>query len=104
VLNLLSNAIKFTEPNGHVEIAWTAEDLRVRISVADTGSGIPPDRLENVFEPFVQVDSSRPRPAGGTGLGLSISRDFARGMGGQLLVESELGKGSVFTLVLPSAI
>ena len=104
VLNLLSNAIKFTDPNGYVEIAWTAEDSRAHISVADTGSGIPPDRLESVFEPFVQVDSSRPRPAGGTGLGLSISRDFARGMGGQLLVESELGKGSAFTLVLPRAV
>jgi signal transduction histidine kinase len=103
VLNLLSNAIKFTEPNGRVEITWDAQDSRVRIRVADTGIGIPPDRLEHVFEPFVQVDSSRPRPSGGTGLGLSISRDFAHGMGGQLLVESELGKGSAFTLVLPRA-
>jgi signal transduction histidine kinase len=103
VLNLLSNAIKFTEPNGRVEITWSAQDGRVRIRVADTGSGIPADRLESVFEPFVQVDSTRSRPKGGTGLGLSISREFARGMGGQLLVESELGKGSAFTLDLPRA-
>jgi signal transduction histidine kinase len=72
--------------------------------VHDTGCGIPRDRLDTVFEPFVQVDSSRTRPAGGTGLGLSISRDFALGMGGRLNVESELGEGSTFTLVLPQAI
>jgi signal transduction histidine kinase len=103
VLNLLSNAIKFTEPNGRVEIAWKGHDAHVSLRVSDTGIGIPAERLESVFEPFVQVDSSRPRPSGGTGLGLSISRDFARGMGGQLLVESELGKGSAFTLLLPPA-
>jgi signal transduction histidine kinase len=103
VLNLFSNAIKFTDPAGHLEITWAARDSAVRISVTDTGIGIPTDRLDSVFEPFVQVSSVRPRPAGGTGLGLSISRDFARGMGGQLFVESELGKGSTFTLVLPRA-
>jgi signal transduction histidine kinase len=101
VLNLLSNAIKFTEPNGRVEIEWYAQDSRVRIRVTDSGMGIPADRLESVFEPFVQVSSSRPRSSGGTGLGLSISREFARGMGGQLLVESVLGEGSAFTLILP---
>lgn len=71
--------------------------------VTDTGIGIPADRLDSVFEPFVQVSGPLPRPLGGTGLGLSISRDFARGMGGQLFVESEIGKGSTFTLVLPRA-
>jgi signal transduction histidine kinase len=103
VLNLLSNAIKFTEPYGRVEIAWSARESVVHIRVIDTGTGIPADRLESVFEPFVQVNGSSARRAGGTGLGLSISRDFARGMGGQLLVASELGKGSAFTLVLPQA-
>jgi signal transduction histidine kinase len=103
ILNLVSNAIKFTDPAGRLEIAWATQDSAVRISVTDTGIGIPADRLESVFEPFVQVSSVRPRPAGGTGLGLSISRDFARGMDGQLLVESEPGKGSTFTLVLPRA-
>jgi signal transduction histidine kinase len=103
VLNLLSNAIKFTEGGGRVTLEWMALDSTVLTRVQDSGCGIPPDRLDNVFEPFVQVDSSRTRPQGGTGLGLSISRDFALGMGGQLLVESELGKGSTFTLVLPQA-
>jgi signal transduction histidine kinase len=103
VLNLLSNAIKFTEGGGRVTLEWTADGSTILTRVQDTGCGIPPDRLENVFEPFVQVDSSRTRPHGGTGLGLSISREFALGMGGQLLVESEMGKGSTFTLVLPQA-
>jgi signal transduction histidine kinase len=101
ILNLLSNAIKFTDGGGSVTIEWAPIEATVAIRVKDTGHGIPADRVENVFEPFVQVDSSRTRPAEGTGLGLSISRDFAIGMGGKLLVESELGKGSVFTLVLP---
>jgi signal transduction histidine kinase len=103
VLNLLSNAIKFTDGGGRVTLEWMALDSAIFTSVQDSGCGIPPDRLENVFEPFVQVDSTRTRPHGGTGLGLSISRDFAIGMGGKLLVESELGKGSTFTLVLPQA-
>jgi signal transduction histidine kinase len=103
VLNLLSNAIKFTDGGGRVTLEWAASDSAVFTRVHDSGCGIPPDRLENVFEPFVQVDNSRTRPHGGTGLGLSISRDFAVGMGGKLYVESELGKGSIFTLVLPQA-
>jgi signal transduction histidine kinase len=103
ILNLLSNAIKFTDGGGSVAIEWAPVEANVAIRVKDTGHGIPADRVENVFEPFVQVDSSRTRPAEGTGLGLSISRDFAIGMGGKLLVESELEKGSVFTLVLPQS-
>jgi signal transduction histidine kinase len=103
ILNLLSNAIKFTERGGRLGIAWTPAGSDVRVRVEDTGCGIPRDRLDTIFDPFVQVDSSRGRAAEGTGLGLSISRDFALGMGGALLVESELGKGSAFTLVLPRA-
>jgi signal transduction histidine kinase len=103
VLNLLSNAIKFTPAGGRIEITSNARDARIRIQVTDSGVGIPADRLESVFDPFVQVESPRTRATGGTGLGLSISRDFAKGMGGQLLVESEPGAGSAFTLVLPQA-
>ncbi|HEV7387598.1 MAG TPA: ATP-binding protein [Gemmatimonadaceae bacterium] len=101
ILNLLSNAIKFTKSGGRLGIAWIPVESEVRIRVEDSGCGIPPDRLDSVFEPFVQVDGSRTRPAGGSGLGLAISKDFAIGMGGALLVESEVGKGSTFTLVLP---
>jgi len=71
--------------------------------VRDTGRGIPPDKLEAIFEPFVQVDRSTTRSGDGTGLGLAISRDLARAMGGDLVAESTLGAGSTFTLVLPRA-
>jgi signal transduction histidine kinase len=73
------------------------------LEVRDTGSGIPADRLQAIFEPFVQVDGGHTRTHSGVGLGLAISRDLARAMGGELTVESELGVGSTFTIVLPLA-
>jgi PAS domain S-box-containing protein len=103
LLNLLSNAVKFTDPGGVVELGCTADGDRVRLWVRDTGMGISEDKLEAVFEPFVQVGRSLARPLEGTGLGLSISRELARGMGGDLAVESTEGEGSTFTLVLPRA-
>jgi signal transduction histidine kinase len=101
VLNLLSNAVKFTDSGGTVAMVCDGDVDGVRIRVADTGWGIPSDRLEYVFEPFTQCDGSRAKVAGGTGLGLAISRDFARGMGGELTLTSEPGKGSVFSVALP---
>jgi signal transduction histidine kinase len=102
VLNLLSNATKFTEPGGSVELDCAAAAGAVGLRVRDTGCGIPPDQLESVFEPYVQVQGAAPRSAeGGTGLGLAISRDLARGMGGDIRVESRLGEGSTFTVLLP---
>jgi signal transduction histidine kinase len=76
-------------------------DGHVALHVRDTGIGIPADRLESVFEPFVQVGRSLSNPAEGAGLGLAISRDLARGMGGDLVAESSLGQGSTFTVILP---
>jgi PAS domain S-box-containing protein len=108
VLNLLSNAVKFTEPGGRVTLACAAavrvagDGARIRVEVADTGRGIAPDQLDRVFQPFVQVDARLTRTQEGTGLGLAISRDLARGMGGELSIESTLGVGSTFTLVLPA--
>ena len=77
--------------------------MHVRYTVRDTGIGIAADQLERIFEPFVQVHSDLTRTAEGTGLGLAISRDLARGMGGDLTAESEVGVGSTFTLTLPAA-
>jgi signal transduction histidine kinase len=106
LLNLLSNATKFTPSGGHVRVEGAldpSDPKRVLLRVVDTGVGIPRDRLPDVFEPFVQVDTSRARRSEGTGLGLAISRDLALGMGGDLTVESQEGHGSTFTLVLPAA-
>jgi signal transduction histidine kinase len=103
VLNLISNAIKFTDSGGSLIVDCDHDDAGLRIRVVDSGWGIPSDRLEYVFEPFTQMDSTRARSSGGTGLGLTISRDFARGMGGELSVDSEPGRGSVFTIALPVA-
>jgi len=105
VLNLLANAVKFTPPGGEISVSCgpAAASGYVAVSVRDTGRGIPPDKLEAIFEPFVQVDRSTTRSGDGTGLGLAISRDLARAMGGDLVAESTLGAGSTFTLVLPRA-
>jgi signal transduction histidine kinase len=103
LLNLFSNAIKFTDAGGRVTArSVQLENSRIAIEVADTGRGISPDQLERVFEPFVQIDTKLTRASEGTGLGLAISRELARGMGGELTVESEPGVGSTFTLTLPA--
>jgi PAS domain S-box-containing protein len=103
LINLLSNAIKFTEEGGAIAIECESDSRIVRLRVEDTGIGIAAEQLEQIFEPFVQVDRRLNRPMEGTGLGLAISRELARGMGGELTVESRLGEGSSFTLSLPRA-
>jgi signal transduction histidine kinase len=77
---------------------------QVAVMVRDNGPGIPPNKLDHIFEPFVQLDRSLSQPGEGIGLGLSISRDLAHGMNGELFVDSEPGTGSCFTLALPRAI
>ena len=105
LINLLTNAVKFTPAGGTVRTfaERDANARQVRVSVADSGIGIPTNKLKNVFEPFVQVDVGHTRRREGSGLGLAISRDLARGMGGDLRVISEEGRGSTFTLLLPAA-
>ncbi|CAA9341808.1 MAG: hypothetical protein AVDCRST_MAG40-2433, partial [uncultured Gemmatimonadaceae bacterium] len=105
LVNLLTNALKFTEPGGRVEVVCEARPGpgTVAFRVRDTGLGIPPEKVGAIFEPFVQVNQRLTRPQEGVGLGLAISRDLARGMGGDLTVESTLGTGSTFTLTLPRA-
>ena len=109
LVNLVSNAVKFTPAGGAVTIECATraagdDDPRlVHVRVRDTGIGIAPDRLEFVFDPFVQVDTTPAGRAAGTGLGLAISRDLARGMGGEVRARSTLGAGSAFTVTLPRA-
>jgi CheY-like chemotaxis protein len=105
LFNLLSNAAKFTE-DGTITLT-AATELRdgtewITLSVSDTGIGIREDKLETVFEEFSQADESTTRDYGGTGLGLSISRRFCQMMGGDITVTSELGKGTTFTIELPT--
>ncbi|HET6232055.1 MAG TPA: PAS domain-containing protein [Longimicrobiaceae bacterium] len=103
LVNLLSNAVKFTDAGGRVEMSAGREGDRVCVTVADSGIGIPADKLDAIFDPFVQVRADLTRPHEGTGLGLAISRDLARGMGGELSAQSRPGEGSTFTLRLPAA-
>lgn len=100
ILNLLSNAGRFTESGG-VAVSVTREASAVLISVADTGPGIAPDKLEKVFEPFQQLDSSLRRRYDGSGLGLSISRQFVELHGGRMWLESEPGRGTTVLVRLP---
>jgi hypothetical protein len=107
LFNLLSNAAKFTH-GGSVTLSaerFVRDDKEwIRLSVSDTGIGIAPEKIQQLFEEFVQADLSTTREYGGTGLGLAISRRFCRMMGGDIVVESEPGKGSVFTIELPASV
>lgn len=101
VVNLVSNACKFTPRGGAIDVECVCLDRSVELRVSDTGPGIPAQKLDAIFEPFVQLDNGLTRATAGTGLGLAISRELARAMGGDLAVSSALGHGSTFTLTLP---
>jgi PAS domain S-box-containing protein len=103
VLNLLSNAVKFTETGGSITMSATPRGQCIEIAVKDTGVGIPEEKLDKVFDPFVQAGRQLNQPAQGIGLGLAISRDLARAMNGEIILDSSVGKGSTFTLTLPRA-
>jgi len=107
VLNLLSNAVKFTPDGGRVELRGSyvddGERARLVIAVSDTGIGISADDREKLFRPFVQVDSSLARRFEGTGLGLALVKRLALLHGGDVSIESEIGKGSTFTVSIPCA-
>ncbi|MEZ5650129.1 MAG: ATP-binding protein [Burkholderiaceae bacterium] len=104
ITNLTGNAIKFTERGAvRIRLRWlgTRRQGVFEIRVQDSGIGIPADKVESIFEPFTQAESSTTRRFGGTGLGLTISRRFARAMGGDIKVESVYGEGSTFVITLP---
>jgi signal transduction histidine kinase len=103
VLNLLTNAVKFTESGGTITLSSELSGKCVEIRIADTGPGISPEKLERIFDPFVQAERRLNQPVQGVGLGLAISQDLARAMDGQVTVESVVGEGSTFTLSLPRA-
>ena len=103
LLNLVGNAIKFTPPGGWVVLSCAADEAWVELRVRDNGVGIPPEEHERIFDPFQQVGRRLSHPQEGVGLGLAISRDLARGMAGDLTVQSVPGEGSTFILRLPRA-
>lgn len=103
LLNLIDNALRHTPPGGTVTLDLLHRGREAVVRVRDTGAGIAPEHLPHIFERFYRIDSARSRAVGGTGLGLAISREIADAHGGRIEVESAVGAGSVFTVVLPAA-
>jgi two-component system phosphate regulon sensor histidine kinase PhoR len=99
--NLLDNAVKYSDEGGTIDVTIDERSDRVEVTVADSGIGIPAADLDRVFERFYRVDKARSRALGGTGLGLSIVKHLVQGMGGDIRVASQLGKGSTFRFWLP---
>ena len=104
MINLVSNAVKFTAEGGSIRVWCSVGERSVSIHVSDSGVGIPADKRETIFEPFVQLDRGLTRTTDGTGLGLPISRGLARGMAADITLESEVGIGSTFSVSLPRVI
>ncbi len=101
-MNLIDNSIKYSPERGRVHVAVHTRDAEVAITVTDEGCGIPPEHLPRIFERFYVVDKGRSRKLGGTGLGLAIVKHIAQAHGGHVAVESTPGKGSTFTIYLPT--
>jgi signal transduction histidine kinase len=103
VSNLLSNAVKYSPTGGTIAITSEVQDGAVHVAIADQGMGIPEDMLESIWERYTRVESDRTRGIQGTGLGLPIVRQIVTMHGGRVWAESEIGRGSVFHVVLPLA-
>jgi signal transduction histidine kinase len=101
LINLLDNAIKYTPPGGSVRISVRNGGPGPTVEVADTGSGIPPEHHNRVFDRFYRIDKARSRDLGGAGLGLSIARWAVEAHGGRIDLESVEGRGSTFRMMLP---
>jgi len=102
-LNLLDNAIRYTPPGGRIMIGCTCRQGNMLISISDTGPGIAPEHVPRLFDRFYRVDHGRSRAQGGSGLGLAIAQSIAQLHGGQITVESVVGRGSTFTVILPES-
>ncbi|HZS78975.1 MAG TPA: ATP-binding protein [Ktedonobacteraceae bacterium] len=103
IMNLMDNAINYTNDGGTIRVTVKAEEENARLMVSDTGTGIAPEHLPHIFERFYRVDPARSRAAGGTGLGLAIVDWIVRAHQGSIAVESQVGKGTTFTVILPLA-
>lgn len=104
LINLLSNGVKFTQQGGRISVgARPVEDGRVRLTISDTGIGIPADRLSGIFEPFTQLDVSYRREAEGVGIGLALVRELVEYMDGGVAISSEVGRGTIVEVTLPSS-
>jgi two-component system phosphate regulon sensor histidine kinase PhoR len=101
--NLLDNAVKYNRPGGSVRLRLERHDGHALVAVEDTGIGIPAESLPRIFERFYRVDKGRSREEGGTGLGLAIVKHVAQAHGGRVEVESRLGEGTAFRVVLPAS-
>jgi two-component system phosphate regulon sensor histidine kinase PhoR len=101
--NLLDNAVRYTLPSGKITVKAAAENGKIVISVSDTGIGIPKADQERIFERFYRVDAARSRESGGTGLGLSVAKHLVEAQGGHIEVQSEIGRGSTFSVILPAS-
>jgi two-component system phosphate regulon sensor histidine kinase PhoR len=101
--NLVSNAIRYTPLGGLVHLTFSLTEDQFIISVKDTGPGIASEHLPRLTERFYRVDQSRSRETGGTGLGLAITKHVMQRHGGELQIQSELGKGSTFNLIFPAS-
>jgi signal transduction histidine kinase len=104
LVNLISNAVKFTDEGGVTVRVSAPDDHSWQLRVEDTGIGMPPDAADYIFDPFQQVDGSSTRKYRGTGLGLAIVKRLIEQMGGSIEVETELGQGSAFNIILPTVI
>lgn len=101
MINLLDNSLRHTPTGGDIAVTLAATESTARITVKDSGPGIAPEHLPHLFEPFYRADQAREKGIGGTGLGLAIVKEIVEAHGGDVQVESEAGKGAVFTVSLP---
>jgi signal transduction histidine kinase len=100
-INILENAIRYTPNDGNISVSLVKKEENALVAISDTGIGIPPEHLPHIFERFYRVDKARSRAEGGVGLGLAIAKYIAESHGGKIELESQVGKGTTFTITIP---